>query len=51
MRGLSAMIEELWLGLLINPRDFDREMAKQTCRLFLVSVFPAESADRERSVA
>ena len=45
------MVEGLWLGLLINPRDFDRETAKQTCRLFLVSVFPAESADRGRSAA
>lgn len=50
-RGLNAMIEGLWLDLLISPRDFDRETAKQTCRLFLVSVFPAEFTDRGRSAA
>lgn len=50
-RGLNAMVNGLWLDLLINPRDFNRETAKQTCRLFLVSVFPAEFADRERSAA
>ena len=43
-RGLNAMINGLWLDLMIDPMNFDREAAKRACRNYLASVFPAEFA-------
>lgn len=43
-RGLNAMINGLWLDLMIDPNRFDREIAKRACRNYLASVFPAEFA-------
>ena len=43
-RGLNAMINGLWLDLMIDPKRFDREIAKRACRNYLASVFPAEFA-------
>jgi len=43
-RGLNAMINGLWLELMIDPKHFDREIAKRACRNYLASVFPAEFA-------
>ncbi len=43
-RGLNAMINGLWLDLMIDPKHFDREAAKRACRNYLASVFPAEFA-------
>ena len=43
-RGLNAMINGLWLDLMIDPKHFDRETAKRACRNYLASVFPAEFA-------
>ena len=43
-RGLNAMINGLWLDLMIDPKNFDREAAKRACRNYLASVFPAEFA-------
>ncbi len=42
--GLNAMINGLWLDLMIDPKHFDREAAKRACRNYLASVFPAEFA-------
>ena len=42
--GLNAMINGLWLDLMIDPKHFDREAAKRACRHYLASVFPAEFA-------
>ncbi len=43
-RGLNAMVDGLWLDLMIDPKNFDREAAKRACRNYLASVFPAEFA-------
>jgi len=40
--GINAMIDGFWLDFLIDPRDFDRDEAKRTCRLFLSGLFPNE---------
>ncbi len=40
--GLNAMINGLWLDLMIDPKHFDRHTAKRACRNYLASVFPAE---------
>lgn len=45
-RGLHAMIDGLWLDILINPDAIDRAEAKRTCRAFLAGFFPAEFAAR-----
>lgn len=45
--GLNAMIDGFWFDFLIDPKDFDRDLAKRTCRLFLSGLFPREFA-RER---
>ncbi len=42
--GLNAMIDGLWLGMVMEPKNFDREAAKRACRSYLASVFPAEFA-------
>lgn len=41
-RGLNAMIDGLWLDILINPASVDRAEAKRTCRVFLARFFPNE---------
>ena len=42
--GLNAMINGLWLDLMIDPKRFDRGAAKRACRTYLASVFPTEFA-------
>ncbi len=44
--GLNAMIDGFWFDFLIDPKEFDREAAKRTCRLFLAGLFPREFAGR-----
>lgn len=41
-RGLNAMIDGLWLDILVNPQGIDRETAKRTCRAFLAASFPQD---------
>ena len=41
-RGLNAMIDGFWLDLMMDPKRFDREAARQACRQYLAGVFPAE---------
>lgn len=49
-RGLNAMIDGLWLDILLDPKAPDRADALRTCRTYLAQLFPREFA-RERSVA
>jgi TetR/AcrR family transcriptional repressor of bet genes len=41
-RGFDAMIDGLWLDMLINPKAVDREGAKQVVRTYLAGIFPNE---------
>ena len=41
-RGLNALIDGLWLDLLIDPRDVDRNVAKRCCYDYLAAHFPTE---------
>lgn len=45
VQGLNAMINGLWVGLVIDPKAFDRERAKYACRAYLASFYPAEFED------
>ena len=47
-RGFDAMIDGLWLDMLINPKAVDRDAAKLVMRTFLGSLFPNEFG-RQRS--
>jgi len=44
-RGFHAMIDGLWLDMLINPKDFDREAARSIARIYLNGLFPGEFAE------
>ncbi len=50
-RGFSAMIDGLWLEILISPKTIDRDNAKQTVRLFLAGLFPTEFGQRSAAAA
>jgi TetR/AcrR family transcriptional repressor of bet genes len=41
-RGLNALIDGLWLDLLIDPKAIDRNLAKRCCYSYLAAHFPAE---------
>ena len=41
-KGFSAMSDGLWLDMLINPKETDREMARRVVRAFLGGLFPAQ---------
>lgn len=41
-RGLNAMINGLWVDLVIDPKSFDRERSKHACRAYLARFFPTE---------
>src|SRR5688572_780067 len=41
-RGFDAMIDGLWLDMLINPKAVDRDAAKQVVRTYLAALFPRE---------
>lgn len=41
-RGFDAMIDGLWLDMLINPKAVERDGAKQVVRTFLAGIFPNE---------
>ncbi len=41
-RGFDAMIDGLWLDMLINPKAVDREGAKLVVRTYLAGIFPNE---------
>lgn len=39
-KGFSAMSDGLWLDMLINPKETDRETARRVIRAFLAGLFP-----------
>jgi TetR/AcrR family transcriptional regulator, transcriptional repressor of bet genes len=41
-RGFDAMIDGLWLDMLINPKAVERDGAKQVVRTYLAGMFPNE---------
>lgn len=45
--ALNAMTDGMWLDLQIQPKDFDRELAKKAIEMFLTRLFPTEFTDRE----
>jgi TetR/AcrR family transcriptional regulator, transcriptional repressor of bet genes len=49
-KGFSAMSDGLWLDMLINPKETDREMARRVVRAFLHGLFPLHFA-RDAAVA
>jgi TetR/AcrR family transcriptional repressor of bet genes len=49
-RGLNAMIDGLWLNILLDPKACDRKEALRACRTYLAQLFPREFG-RQPSVA
>jgi TetR/AcrR family transcriptional repressor of bet genes len=43
-KGFSAMSDGLWLDMLINPKETDRETARRVMRIFLHTLFPSHFA-------
>lgn len=43
-RGFNSMINGLWVDLAVDPKSFDRERSKYSCRAYLASFFPVEFA-------
>jgi TetR/AcrR family transcriptional repressor of bet genes len=41
-RGLNAMIDGLWLNILLDPKACDRQEALRVCRTYLAQLFPGE---------
>jgi TetR/AcrR family transcriptional repressor of bet genes len=54
-KGFSAMSDGLWLDMLINPTETDRETARRVMRAFLHGLFPtrfsADAAEASSSAA
>jgi TetR/AcrR family transcriptional repressor of bet genes len=54
-KGFSAMSDGLWLDMLINPKETDRETARRVLRAFLHGLYPkqfaADAADAATSAA
>jgi AcrR family transcriptional regulator len=48
--GLSAMLEGLWLRLMMGSEDVTREIAQQAAAEFLVSVFPRHYQRRDMRI-
>ncbi len=49
-RGLNAMVDGLWLNILLDPKACDRKEAIRVCRAYLGQMFPREFG-RHSSVA
>jgi TetR/AcrR family transcriptional repressor of bet genes len=47
-RGLNAMIDGLWLNILLDPKSCDRKEAIRTCRAYLAQTFPREFGRQPR---
>lgn len=41
--AFNAMLNGLWMEILVNPRGCEIELAKRACRSFLARAFPKES--------
>jgi TetR/AcrR family transcriptional repressor of bet genes len=54
-KGFSAMSDGLWLDMLINPKETDRETARRVVRAFLHGLYPdhfaAEAGEAATSAA
>jgi TetR/AcrR family transcriptional repressor of bet genes len=50
-KGFSAMSDGLWLDMLINPKETDREIARRVIRAFLAGLFPAQFSDHAAAAA
>jgi TetR/AcrR family transcriptional repressor of bet genes len=54
-KGFSAMSDGLWLDMLINPKETDRDIARRVVRTFLHGLFPehfaADTAEASTSAA
>jgi TetR/AcrR family transcriptional regulator, transcriptional repressor of bet genes len=54
-KGFSAMSDGLWLDMLINPKETDRDVARRVVRRFLHGLFPqhfaADTAEASTSAA
>jgi TetR/AcrR family transcriptional repressor of bet genes len=54
-KGFSAMSDGLWLDMLINPKETDRDVARRVVRTFLHGLFPehfaADAAEASTSAA
>ena len=50
-QGLSAMMDGLWLDLLLKPSEFDRDTSRRACLAYLSSVFPRHFSLEQRSAA
>ena len=54
-RGFDAMIDGLWLDMLINPKETDRDTARRVVRAFLHGLYPdhfaADAAEASTSAA
>ena len=54
-KGFSAMSDGLWLDMLINPKETDRDVARRVVRRFLSGLFPdhfaADAAEASTSAA
>src|SRR3954468_3655221 len=54
-KGFSAMSDGLWLDMLINPKETDRETARRVVRTFLPGLYPkhfaADTAEASTSAA
>lgn len=54
-KGFSAMSDGLWLDMLINPKETDRDVARRVVRRFLQGLFPqhfaADTAEASTSAA
>ena len=49
--GLDAMLNGMWLSLLLDPKGFDRAANKRICRAFLASSFPDHFSRDRRDAA
>jgi TetR/AcrR family transcriptional repressor of bet genes len=54
-KGFSAMSDGLWLDMLINPKETDRDVARRVVRTFLHGLYPdhfaADAAEAATSAA
>jgi TetR/AcrR family transcriptional repressor of bet genes len=54
-KGFSAMSDGLWLDMLINPKETDRDTARRVVRAFLHGLYPdhfaADAAEASTSAA
>jgi TetR/AcrR family transcriptional repressor of bet genes len=54
-KGFSAMSDGLWLDMLINPKETDRDVARRVVRAFLHGLYPehfaADAAEASTSAA